>query len=158
MAPTLAESRLCWRCSTAAPGWQWSISTTDSERANWPVSSITSNEPFMPPETNQELRLTPSTLEMLEWPEFLEFYSGFAASPAGRERALRIKPVEDLENVLALSSEALACAQKDQIPALGSLENLNELLQRAAIENQILEGVELYRILRLIALNNEVRG
>lgn len=104
------------------------------------------------------LQLTESTLTMLEWPEFLQFYSTFAASPAGREQALLLKPAESLQEELALSAEALTCAMKDQVPAMGSLENLTTLLQRAAIANEALEGVELYRIHRLLALNNEVRS
>lgn len=104
------------------------------------------------------LQLTRSSLTMLEWPEFLQFYAGFAASPAGREEALVIRPPENLSDELALTSEALGAAMKDQIPALGSLENLTSLLQRAAIENATLEGVELYRVYRLLSVNNEVRG
>ena len=112
----------------------------------------------MNPETSATVQLTQSTLDMLEWPEFLQFYSGYAASPAGKERVLRLQPVESLQEELALSAEALACAQKDQIPSLSTLENLSVLLQRAAIENEILEGVEIFRIYRLVALNNEVRS
>ena len=104
------------------------------------------------------LQLTPSSLTMLEWPEFLQFYATFAASPAGREEAVMIRPPEALADELALTSEALGAAMKDQIPALGSLENLTTLLQRAAIENATLEGVELYRVFRLLSVNNEVRG
>lgn len=104
------------------------------------------------------LQLAPSSLSMLEWPEFLQFYSAFAASPAGREQALLLTPPETLKEELALTSEALGAAMKDQIPALGSLENLTVLLQRAAIANEALEGIELIRIYRLLALNNETRG
>lgn len=94
---------------------------------------------------------------MLEWPAFLNFYSSFVTSPAAREEAHRLRPLTSLEQEWQLSSEALTCAQKNEIPGFANLENISPLLDRSMIQNQYLPGVELYRILRLVSLNNEIR-
>ncbi|MCI0613173.1 hypothetical protein L0244_09300, partial [bacterium] len=110
-------------------------------------------------ETKQNsFHISPSAARMLEWPEFLEYFSGFASSAAGRQKILAIQPPEDLKAELETSHEALQCALKDQIPSLSTLENSEELIHKAAIENQIMDGAEIIHILKLIALNNEIRN
>lgn len=94
---------------------------------------------------------------MLEWPDFLQFYSVYVSSPAGRARMQQIAPATDLDSELKLSREVLECARKGTLPFFESLENINSLLEKSAIANQVLDGMDLIRICRLAALNNEVR-
>lgn len=103
------------------------------------------------------LRSSEQTLEVLEWPEFLEFYSGFVASPAARARAAAISPSNTPEKELALTREVLDCASHDLMPSLAPLEDITDLLKKSAIENHILEGIELVHIAKLAALNSETR-
>jgi dsDNA-specific endonuclease/ATPase MutS2 len=105
----------------------------------------------------QQLQISDRTLNMLEWPSFLEFYSSFVSSPAAREEVHRLRPLTGLKEQWILSAEALICAEKNEIPGFANLENISPLLERSKIQNQFLPGVELYRILRLISLNNEIR-
>src|SRR5207249_1841449 len=97
---------------------------------------------------NTPFVISSRTAEMLEWPAFLRLYANFVDSPAGREKVLRIQPCEDLERQWQLTRESLACAQKLQIPAFGSLENVELILQKAAIENDTLEGIQCRHVLR----------
>lgn len=102
--------------------------------------------------------ISPSAARMLEWPEFLQYFSGYASSAAGRQKILELQAPEDLKAELEISHEALQCALKDQIPSLSTLENSEELIHKAAIENQVMDGAEILHLLKLIALNNEVRN
>lgn len=106
---------------------------------------------------NKPVEVSDRTLTMLEWPAFLDFYSAFVTSPAARDEVHRLRPLTGLEQEWQLSSEALICAQKNEIPGFSGLENISSLLDRSMIQNQYLPGVELYRIFRLIFLNNEIR-
>jgi DNA mismatch repair protein MutS2 len=99
------------------------------------------------------------TAGMLEWPAFLEFYSQFVASPAARSQLSAIRPAGDgMKEELDLAREALGCAQKDQIPSLGGLEDLALLLKKSAVENQVMEGIEIFRVGHLVGLVNEIRN
>jgi DNA mismatch repair protein MutS2 len=95
---------------------------------------------------------------MLEWPEFLEFYSSYISSPAAREQKRTIVPVDDLPSELLLSREVLDCAKKGLLPRFETLENIRLLLERAAIANQVMDGIDLHRISKLADLNNEILG
>jgi DNA mismatch repair protein MutS2 len=103
------------------------------------------------------LKSSQQTLEVLEWPEFLRFYSGFVASSAAKARAARIVPSDMPEKELALAREVLDAASHDLMPALAPLEDITDLLKKSAIENHILEGIELVHVAKLAALNNETR-
>ena len=102
--------------------------------------------------------ITKQSAEVLEWPQFLQLFSGYTTSPAASERALTIAPFEDLHQELELTRDALLNAQKGTLPSLSGLENIEHLIHRSAIENHIAEGMELYRIGKLAAINNEVRS
>ena len=102
--------------------------------------------------------LSESTLAMLEWPEFLRFFSAFVDSDPGKELIADLHPSKDLDTQMRLTREALDCARQDHAPSFRTLELIQEVLHRAAIENEILEGVEIYRTFRLAALNNEIRN
>src|SRR5262245_55322310 len=102
--------------------------------------------------------ISPSASRMLEWPDFLQYFSGFASSAAGRQKILALQPPDDLMAELEISHEALQCALKDQIPSLSTLEDSEQLIHKAAIENQVMDGAEILHILRLIALSNEIRN
>ncbi|HET6267604.1 MAG TPA: endonuclease MutS2 [Acidobacteriota bacterium] len=104
------------------------------------------------------LQVTNRTREMLEWPEFLHFFSRFVSSPAAQSFVTKIVPVENLQAELDVSREVLACGQKDSLPSLGAVEDISELLKKTAIQNQIMEGIELIHIARLAAQNNRVRN
>ncbi len=108
--------------------------------------------------TKDLFHISASASRMLEWLDFLEYLSGFTVSPAGRQKILAMQPPEDMEAELAVSNEALQCALKDQIPSLSTLENCEDLIHKSAIENQVMDGVEILHILKLIALNNEIRN
>ncbi len=95
---------------------------------------------------------------MLEWPEFLNYLSGFAASAPGRQKIQQLRPPEDLKTEIGLTHEALQVAIKDQIPSLQILEDCEQLIHRSAIENQIMDGVQIIHVLRLVGLNNEIRS
>ena len=97
-------------------------------------------------------------MAMLEWPEFLRFFSSFVDSAAGKEIASNLRPLQNLDEQLQLSREALDCARQGRVPSLTTLELIPEILHRASIENDVLEGIEIYRVFRLAALNNEVRN
>ena len=102
--------------------------------------------------------LTESTMAMLEWPEFLRFFSTFIDSQPGKETAADLRPLADLDQQRQLTREALDCVRQDRAPSFRLLEFIPEILHRASIENDILEGVEIYRVYRLAALNNENRN
>src|SRR5262249_9539925 len=104
------------------------------------------------------LQVTSRTSEMLEWPEFLHFFSRFVTSPAAQSFVSKIVPVENLQAELDVSREVLACDQKESLPSFGAVEDISELLKKTAIQNQIMEGIELIRIARLAAQNNRVRN
>ena len=55
---------------------------------------------------------------MLEWPEFLDYLSGFACFSCRTSKNLTMRPPEDLKAELGFSHEALQVALKDQIPSL----------------------------------------
>jgi DNA mismatch repair protein MutS2 len=95
---------------------------------------------------------------VLEWPQFLELFSGYTTSPAGRETAGFISPVENLEEELGLTRDALLAAKKGILPSLSGIENIESIVRKTFIENHIAEGVDLYRIGRLASINNEIRG
>jgi DNA mismatch repair protein MutS2 len=103
------------------------------------------------------MEISNRTAQMLEWPDFLQFYSAYVSSPAGRNRMAQIVPVADLTSELQLSREILDCAKKGILPGFESLENISSMLEKAAIPNQILDGINLFHIGRLAALNNEIR-
>src|ERR1044071_190588 len=103
------------------------------------------------------LSITERTLHMLEWGEFLRFYGGFVASSAARERIRSVGPVDSLEEELKLSADALRCAPKAEIPSLQGIEEIFDLIHKAGVENHVLEGIELFHIGRLSAINNETR-
>jgi DNA mismatch repair protein MutS2 len=94
---------------------------------------------------------------VLEWPQFLELFSNYVTSAAAQEQIRSIKPVEDLATELKLTRNVLLAAQKGVLPSLAGLENLETLIHKSSIENHIAEGIELFRISRLSAINNEVR-
>lgn len=105
-----------------------------------------------------KFQVSDRTAEMLEWPAFLQFFAGFAHSPAGKAMVARsVVPAESLQKELQLTREILACVAKEDLPALTTLEDITDWIRKSAIENTILEGVELYRISKLAALNNDAR-
>ena len=103
-------------------------------------------------------KISPSAARMLEWPEFLNYLSGFAASVPGQHKIQQMRPPGDLQVEIGLSHEALQIALKDQIPSLQTLEDCEELIHKSAIENQVMDGVQIIHIQRLVALNNEIRS
>src|SRR5262245_10611637 len=103
-------------------------------------------------------RISSEAATMLEWPAFLDLFSSFISSPAARQRIRTISPVEDLASELQLSREALLCAHKLQIPNFSTLEDVSALLKKSAIENQIMDGIELYHVGQFAAINNEIRN
>lgn len=104
------------------------------------------------------MRISSETAAMLEWPSFLELYSTFISSPAARQRVRTITPVPDPASELQLSREALLCAHKLQIPSFSSLEDVTALLKKSAIENQIMDGIELYHVGQFAAISNEIHN
>src|SRR5262249_26804588 len=86
------------------------------------------------------------------------FFSRFVTSPAAQSFVSKIVPVENLQAELDVSREVLACDQKESLPSFGAVEDISELLKKTAIQNQIMEGIELIRIARLAAKNNRVRN
>ena len=103
-------------------------------------------------------KISPPAARMLEWPEFLNYLSGFAASVPGQHKIQQMRPPDDLQVEIGLSHEALQIALKDQIPSLQTLEDCEELIHKSAIENQVMDGVQIIHIQRLVALNNEIRS
>ena len=77
-------------------------------------------------------------MAMLEWPEFLHFFSAFVDSQQGKELAANLRPLGDLDEQLHLTREAVDCAGQDRVPSFKTLEPIPEILHRAAIENEIL--------------------
>jgi len=104
------------------------------------------------------MHLSEQTKAVLEWPQFLELFSQSVTSTAARERMGAIAPVDDLPQQLGLTREVLVCAQKGVLPSLSSLEDLEELVRKTAIENHIAEGMDLFRLSRMASLNNEIRN
>ncbi|MCI0601698.1 Smr/MutS family protein [bacterium] len=104
------------------------------------------------------MQISEQSAAVLEWPQFLQLFSGYTTSPAARERAHSIAPVENLLEELELTRDALFCAQKGALPSLSGLENVEVLIQKSAIENHVAEGIDLYRIGRLASINNEIRN
>ena len=89
--------------------------------------------------TNNFTISTPAA-RMLEWPEFLNYLSGFAAAAPGRQKIQEMRPPDDLKTEIGLTHEALQVALKDQIPSLQTLEDCEQLIHRSAIENQTMDS------------------
>jgi DNA mismatch repair protein MutS2 len=100
--------------------------------------------------------LSQRTADMLEWRSFLNLYATFVDSEPARKNAQLMKPSPELQHDLNLTREALLCVQKGQAPSFASMEDISLILQKAAIENHVLEGMELYHTMRLASLNNDV--
>lgn len=107
---------------------------------------------------SSSLRISERTAAVLEWPEFLRYFSRFVSSPVAREELHRIQPVTDPSAEFEISREALTVAKADQIPTFSTLDTVETILRKTQIENQICDGSELYKIYRLAALNNEIRN
>lgn len=103
------------------------------------------------------MKVSPRSLSMLEWPDFLTLYSNYISSPAGRDQLHRIVPISDPTEEMQLSLEILDNAKKGSLPTFTTLENIDPLLEKAAIANQVLDGVDLFRICHLAGLSNELR-
>src|SRR5437868_2565251 len=104
-----------------------------------------------------KLSISKATAGMIQWPEFLQLYARYVASPAAAAHIPDVRPVEDPAAEMDLTREVLACAQKQEIPGLSGLEDIGDVIRKSAIANQTMEGIELFRIARLAALNNDVR-
>src|SRR5262245_36898481 len=102
------------------------------------------------------MNLTQQTKLVLEWPQFLDLFSRFVSSDAAKQKIALLSPVSDLSEQLALTREALLCAQKGFLPVFSPLEDVSGILKKTSIENHIAEGIDLFRIARLASLNNEI--
>src|SRR5689334_17179146 len=102
--------------------------------------------------------LTEQTKSVLEWPQFLDLFSGFITSEAAQHRTRKIEPVVELSGEIALTKEVLLCAQKGVLPTLSSLEDVESIIHKSAIENHIAEGIDLFRLAKLASLNTEIRS
>jgi DNA mismatch repair protein MutS2 len=95
---------------------------------------------------------------VLEWPQFLELFSGYTTSPAARQQVNKISAPRNLQEELDLTRDSLLSAQKGTLPSLSGLEDIELLIRKSAIESHVVEGIDLYRIGKLAAINNEIRN
>ncbi|MDR7556653.1 MAG: endonuclease MutS2 [Armatimonadota bacterium] len=97
------------------------------------------------------------TLRVLEFPWVQETLAGLTVTSMGRERALALAPVDDLEEVRALlaqTAEAVALATEAEIPVRGA-RDVRAAAQRAAV-GAVLEPEELLDVAQTLEVTRAV--
>ncbi|HIE09311.1 MAG TPA: endonuclease MutS2, partial [Armatimonadetes bacterium] len=99
------------------------------------------------------------TLEVLDYPTILRMLSERASTPLGREEALSIEPLTDLEDIERLldeTSEAREFLAGRGHPPFTGVEDIRPVLERASLEGT-LEPEELLSVASTVEAAEEVK-
>ncbi len=88
-------------------------------------------------------------IRLLEFPTLKRILAGFTSTGPGKELALALEPHDDPEQIelaLARAAEMIEASEREFKAPLGSIEDIREPVQRAAVGGGPLEGALLWQI------------